>query len=192
MVFEDILSWSFSFLSNWGAPLGFPWIFVLYAKLEAHKSWHFTQRNLLSRNFVNMLPQSHNMNLQCLSLLYWQTIASVLFSFVFCLSFVFVPPSPVYYPKWIQALLDATNLCYKRSLVSVQDWPICHEQFNLYCRFFLPASQIKVTVHVELLLGWVWLSFLKLGFLKKLSFQKVHNEKVIFQKIRGCLVCVFK
>ena len=77
-----------------------------------------------------MLPQSHNMNLQCLSLLYWQTIAGVLYSFVFCLSVVFVPPSSVYYPKWTQALLDTTNLCYKWSFVSVQDWPICHEQFR--------------------------------------------------------------
>ena len=34
-------------------------------------------------------------------------------------------------------------------------------------------------------------NFLKLGFLKKLSFQKVHNEKVFFQKTE-CLVKVVK
>ena len=39
--------------------------------------------------------------------------------------------------------------------------------------------------------GWVWFSFLKLGFLKKLSFQKVHNKKVFFQKAE-CLVKTVK
>ena len=40
-------------------------------------------------------------------------------------------------------------------------------------------------------LEWVWFSFLKLGFLKKWSFQKVHNEKVFFQKAE-CLAKAIK
>ena len=40
---------------------------------------------------------------------------------------------------------------------------------------------------VGFVFGWVWFGFFKLGFLKKLSFQKMHNEKVFFQKAE-CLV----
>ena len=39
--------------------------------------------------------------------------------------------------------------------------------------------------------GWVWFSFLKLGFLKKWSFQKVQYEKVFLKKTE-CLVKVVK
>ena len=48
-------------------------------------------------------------------------------------------------------------------------------------------SNCTITVRV----GWVWFSFFKLGFLKKLSFQKVYNEKVFFQKTE-CLIKVVK
>ena len=40
-------------------------------------------------------------------------------------------------------------------------------------------------------LGWVWFSFLKKCIIKKLSFVKVHNEKVEFQKAE-CLVKTVK
>ena len=40
-------------------------------------------------------------------------------------------------------------------------------------------------------IGWVWFSFLKKCIMKKWSFQKVHNEKVLFQKAE-CLVKAVK
>ena len=46
--------------------------------------------------------------------------------------------------------------------------------FTLFFIFFKKLSNKN--------LGCVWFSFLKLDFLKKLSFQKVHNKKVFFQK----------
>ena len=107
--------------------------FMQNLKLISHGTLH---RNLLSRNFINILPQSHNMNLQYVRVCYIGKPLQVSYFHLFFVWVFFFPPSSVYYPKWTQALLDTTMLCYKRSFVSVQDWPICHEQFNLYC-FFL-------------------------------------------------------